>query len=53
MEAKQMNIVFDDYAALENCENLEESYGEICLHCDKCGRFNKESEGERLDERLS
>lgn len=36
-------ICFDDYPPLDNCEN-EHSYGEICLKCNKCGRFNKKSE---------
>jgi len=25
----------------ENCVN-EDSYGAICVHCNRCGRFNKE-----------
>jgi len=25
----------------DNCKNIEESYGEICVRCNKCGRFNK------------
>lgn len=24
----------------EKCKNLEESYGEICVMCNKCGRWN-------------
>ena len=34
-------------AALDECKNKSESYGEICVLCNKCGRFdvnNKESE---------
>ena len=34
-------ICFIDYAALDNCKNIEESYGEICVQCNKCGRFDK------------
>lgn len=26
----------------DDCKNLEESYGEICVRCNKCGRFDKE-----------
>lgn len=28
-----------DYQALPNCKNPEESYGEICVKCNQCGRF--------------
>jgi hypothetical protein len=36
-----------DNAVSNNCKNLSESYGEICVKCNKCGRFDKaESEGE-------
>lgn len=30
------------YSALESCKNLESSYGEICVKCNKCGRFDKD-----------
>jgi len=30
--------VFVDYEVSDNCKNLEESYGEICVKCGKCGR---------------
>lgn len=38
-----MNNGFTEYTPIEECENLEESLGEICLgtSCNKCGRFNK------------
>ena len=26
----------------DDCKNLEESYGEICVRCNKCGRFDEE-----------
>lgn len=26
--------------AMYNCKNTEESFGEICVKCNKCGRFN-------------
>jgi len=28
-------------AVVNECKNLIESYGEICVMCNKCGRFNK------------
>ena len=27
-----------DYRVASNCQNKEESYGEICVKCGKCGR---------------
>jgi len=39
-----MNICI---AAKDNCQNLEESYGEICVRCNKCGRFCEEQEDQR------
>ena len=27
-----------DYSVLDNCKNLEDSYGEICVQCNKCAR---------------
>jgi hypothetical protein len=32
-----------DYSALDNCVNLEDSYGEICVNCNCCGRFDPET----------
>lgn len=34
-------IAFIDFKARDDCENLENSYGEICVKCNRCGRFNK------------
>lgn len=31
--------VFECISVLDECENLGESYGEICVRCNKCGRF--------------
>ena len=44
-----------DMGAIQNCQNLEESYGEICVKCNKCGRFDakKQTEGEELFSILS
>ena len=30
-----------DYAVKPNCYNLTDSYGEICVGCNCCGRFDK------------
>ena len=43
--------LFIDNVVSKNCKNLSESYGEICVKCNKCGRFDKhigkaEREGE-------
>lgn len=32
-------MIFEDYPALDNCKNIEQSFGEICVKCNKCGRF--------------
>lgn len=29
---------------IDNCQNLMESYGEICVQCNKCGRFDEDAE---------
>ena len=34
-----------DYSALDNCINPN-SYGEICVQCNACGRFDKSTEKE-------
>lgn len=26
---------------LEECQNLDDSYGEICVKCNKCGRYDE------------
>ena len=30
-----------DYKPLANCKSMKLNYGEICIQCNKCGRFNK------------
>ncbi len=37
-----MANIYISYAVTDDCKNLEESYGEICVRCNKCGRFDKE-----------
>lgn len=34
-----MNTIID-YSCRDDCKNLEESYGEICVQCNRCGRFD-------------
>lgn len=46
-----------DNAVSNNCKNLSESYGEICVKCNKCGRFDKhigkaESEERNVGDRI-
>lgn len=31
------------FSVMEDCINLMDSYGEICVHCNCCGRFGKET----------
>lgn len=33
-----------DYRPVQECDQVEFTYGEICIKCNKCGRFNKKSE---------
>jgi len=33
----------------KDCKNKQESYGEICVKCNKCGRFDKEEEKSEVD----
>lgn len=40
-EKETPKAYFVDSAVSKNCKNLSESYGEICVKCNKCGRFGK------------
>lgn len=31
------------YGVAKNCENFIETYGEICVHCNACGRFDMDT----------
>lgn len=33
-------IAFEDFKPTDECVN-EMSMGEICVHCNRCGRFNE------------
>lgn len=35
-----------DFAVTKDCKNPEESYGEICVKCNRCGRFDKKEDTE-------
>lgn len=37
-----MSNIHVSYGVTDDCKNLEESYGEICVKCNKCGRFDKD-----------
>ena len=43
-EGEKKSPTFIDSAPLKDCKNKAESYGEICVRCNKCGRFGKEKE---------
>ena len=32
-------------AVIDDCKNKKESYGEICVRCNLCGRFNNAKPG--------
>jgi hypothetical protein len=36
-----MSNGFIDFAPIKNCKSPELTYGEICVKCNKCGRFNQ------------
>ena len=35
-------MIYISIGVTDDCKNLEESYGEICVRCNKCGRFDEE-----------
>ena len=41
---KHAENIHMDYGVADNCKNLMESYGEICVKCNKCGRFDNSAE---------
>lgn len=38
-------MTFNEIEPIEDCVNPD-SFGELCLHCNKCGRFDEDKEGE-------
>lgn len=42
--------MFADYGVLDGCQNVESSYGEVCVQCNKCGRFREPTEEEKQRE---
>lgn len=45
-------MIHIDFSVTDNCINLEESYGEICVKCNACGRFNEDIKEEKKDESI-
>ena len=39
-----------DIGVLKDCKNKAESFGEICVRCNKCGRFGTTEDIEELPE---
>lgn len=37
-------------AVIDGCKNLEDSYGDICVRCNECGRFNEDDVKENDNE---
>jgi hypothetical protein len=37
-------MIHIDFSVTDNCNNLESSYGEICVKCNACGRFNEDED---------
>ena len=33
--------MFIDFAPVKDCKSQSETYGEICIRCNKCGRFDE------------
>lgn len=45
-------MCFDEIPALDSCKNIEGSMGELCIRCNKCGRFNNEKDNVNTDENI-
>lgn len=43
-------LIHIDFGVTDNCKNLMESYGEICVKCNKCGRFDEADEWQKMCE---
>ena len=37
-------MFISDYGVRDDCKNLEESSGEICVMCNRCGRFTTDTD---------
>lgn len=42
--------IFIDYSVTKDCVNSD-SYGEICVRCNRCRRFNKKTGTIKVDSR--
>jgi len=45
-ELEILNIAFLDFSVNEDCLNFLDSYGEICVKCNSCGRFDEKTKYE-------
>jgi ssDNA-binding Zn-finger/Zn-ribbon topoisomerase 1 len=43
-------MFFVDYKPLPECLNVKETYREICVQCNKCGRFKEKEEDRKEDD---
>ena len=34
---------------IDNCQNTSESYNEICVYCNKCGRYETDPDKRKLE----
>lgn len=41
LEIKKPNFAHISVAVIDGCKNLEESFGEIYVRCNECGRFDE------------
>jgi hypothetical protein len=37
----------------DNCKNIIDSYGEICVYCNLCGRFSSDPERKKQREEIA
>ena len=37
-------MIHIDFSIGKDCKNLQDSFGEICVKCNACGRFDKKTE---------
>jgi len=44
-----MSVMYVDESVRDNCWNLLDSYGEICVHCGCCSKDKKERHKARLE----
>jgi hypothetical protein len=37
-------MIHIDFSIRKDCKNLQDSFGEICVKCNACGRFDKKTQ---------